>query len=541
MSHGDSPTTPIDIARLDLELKGHPDRGFVNTLLNGLREGFHTGISHFPTESFECKNLQSAIRDPQFVTTALISEVSKGYLIGPFDTPPFPVYRVNPIGVATGKYSGKKRIIVDLSAPHENPNHDSLNQLIDKEDFSLSYVRIDDAIDAIKSAGRGAWLNKTDIVDAFKLIPVRRDLWPFYGVKWQGKYYFYCRLAFGSRSSPKLFDYLSQAVCWIAKNNYAISCILHLLDDFLTVDKPTMQPDRTMALLTLIFGRLKIPLSLSKTVGPATELEYLGIVIDSVRMEARLPQDKLSRVRELLHEFENCKTCTKQQLLSLLGHLQFASRIVLPGRSFVSYLIRLSTSVKHLYHHVTLTKECRRDIKMWQVFLQSWNGVSMFLEDKVTDVDDLDMGSAASDIGFAGYFEGKWFQSRWPDDLPIDATRGAHSRCFMELYPIVICALLWDGAWRGKRINFHCVHLDTVEIIRKGRTKSAAIMGLMRALTYRAAMGSYFVTATWLPSADNGICCALSRFEQKRFWHLAGPHTAPQPCQCPHATDVMLF
>ena len=33
---------------------------------------------------------------------------------------PFPVYRVNPIGVAEGKYSNKKRLIVDLSAAHDD-------------------------------------------------------------------------------------------------------------------------------------------------------------------------------------------------------------------------------------------------------------------------------------------------------------------------------------------------------------------------------------------------------------------------------------
>ena len=285
-------------------------------------------------------------------------EVDQGHVIGPFDTPPFEVYRVNPIGVATGKYSGKKRLIVDLSAPHDDPLHDSLNGLIDKEEFSLTYVKIDDAIKAIKSAGQGAWLNKADIVQAFKLIPIQGCLWPYYGVKWQEKYYFYTRLPFGSRSSPKLFDYLSQAVCWIAVHNYGIECILHLLDDFLTVEPPTAQPECTMALLTLIFGSLKVPLSPSKTVEPAAELEYLGIIIDSIKMEARLPPDKLNRIRGLLEEFEVRLTCTKRELLSLLGHLQFASRIVLPGRSSVSYLIQLSTAVSHLHHHITLTKQC---------------------------------------------------------------------------------------------------------------------------------------------------------------------------------------
>lgn len=43
-------------------------------------------------------------------------EVAKGY-IGPFHEPPFNVVHINPIGIATRKYSGKKRLIINLSTP----------------------------------------------------------------------------------------------------------------------------------------------------------------------------------------------------------------------------------------------------------------------------------------------------------------------------------------------------------------------------------------------------------------------------------------
>ena len=225
-------STHINIDRLEEDLTDHPDRVFVATLVSGLMEGFDTGLQVLPSESMECRNLRSAQAEAEFVTEALLLEVEKGYVIGPYATPPFPVYRVSPLGVAIGKYSGKKRLIIDLSAPHDNPRHKSLNELINKDNYSLSYVRIDDAIQAITRYGRDAGLCKCDIVDAFKLCPIKPELWHLYGVKWQGEYYFYCRLAFGSRSSPKLFDYLSQAVCWIAHHKYGIECIFHLLDDF---------------------------------------------------------------------------------------------------------------------------------------------------------------------------------------------------------------------------------------------------------------------------------------------------------------------
>jgi len=90
--------------------------------------------------------------------------------------------------VAEGTYSGKKRLIVDLSAPHNNDKHTTLNELINKQDYSLTYVILDDAINGILERGRGSWLCKTNIVDAFKLVPIHPSLWHLYGVKWIGAY-----------------------------------------------------------------------------------------------------------------------------------------------------------------------------------------------------------------------------------------------------------------------------------------------------------------------------------------------------------------
>ena len=444
--------TPIHIDRLEMELAGHPDRNFVVNLINGLREGFYTGISEPPTITLECPNNMSANRHPEVVTKLIDEEVKKGFLVGPFETPPFSTYRVSPLGVAEGSYSGKKRLIVDLSAPHNNFNHASLNQLINKDEYSLTYVKLDDAIRGILERDRGSWLCKTDIVDAFKQIPIHPSLWHLYGVKWKGSYFFYTRLVFGSRSSPKIFDWLSQAVCWIAKHNYGIEFILHLLDDYLTIDFPSATAERTMAILTMIFNRLRIPIATHKTVGPTVQLQYLGIIYDTDSMEARLPLDKLTRIREMLHKFESKQRVSKRALLSLLGHLNFASRVIRQGRSFVSYLLALAASVKELHHHVKLNAECRQDMAMWLRFLTEWNGVALFLEEEVTRAADYTLYTdAAATIGYGGFFQNKWFQAMWPPELVLKDNKQL-SMAFLELYPIVVASMLWGSEWEGKKL-----------------------------------------------------------------------------------------
>lgn len=74
---------------------------------------------------------------------------------------------INPLGIATCKYSGKKCLIIDLSASHKD-RAQSINSLIPFAPFSLFYVSVDNAIKFIKKAGRGVWLVKADITVAFK-------------------------------------------------------------------------------------------------------------------------------------------------------------------------------------------------------------------------------------------------------------------------------------------------------------------------------------------------------------------------------------
>ena len=177
---------------------------------------------------------------------------------GPFAANPFKDLpsRVSPLGVATHKYSGKKRLILDLSAPHDGV----INSLIDKDRFSLKYVSIDHAISIIKTLGQGALLSKFDIKSAFKLLPICPDLHRFHCVLWKGLYYYFVRLAFGSRSSPAL----SEAIHHIATTHYGIHNLLFLLDDVLCLVPPGGNPLEQKQALLSMFDSLGIPLIDSK-------------------------------------------------------------------------------------------------------------------------------------------------------------------------------------------------------------------------------------------------------------------------------------
>ena len=93
----------------------------------------------------------------------------------------------------------------------------------------------------------------------------------------------------------------------------------------------------------------------------------MGIVLDSVRMEAHLPQDKLSRISVLLNSFKHHRSVRLVDLQSLIGTLQFACKVVVPGRTLLQQAINLTRGVPSRFHHVRLNKEFFKDLAMWKV------------------------------------------------------------------------------------------------------------------------------------------------------------------------------
>ncbi len=101
-------STPMNISRLTIELAHLSDKEFYNYLLSGLSHGFNSGVECALSQNFISNNLQSAHAEPDVIDDLIKKEVKSGFMIGPFDKPPFEVFRVSPIGVATRTFSGKK-------------------------------------------------------------------------------------------------------------------------------------------------------------------------------------------------------------------------------------------------------------------------------------------------------------------------------------------------------------------------------------------------------------------------------------------------
>ena len=147
---------------------------------------------------------------------------------------------------------------------------------------------------------------------------------------------------------------------WILQNNHAVKGP-HYLGDFLLVG-PAGQDhyqNSVRAMLALCCN-LGIPVALDKLEGPASTLTFLGITLDTVNQELRLPADKLGDILQAVTKSLGPRTTTKRELISLIGKLAFAARVVPAGRLFCWWMIQLSSSVEKLHHHVYLNAEAMK-------------------------------------------------------------------------------------------------------------------------------------------------------------------------------------
>ena len=263
-------------------------------------------------------------------------------------------------------------MIMHLSAPTST----SINDYINKEDYSLRYSTIDEATKLIAAAGKGCFLAKIDLKSAFRLIPIAKTDWELLGIHWQNKYYFDKRLPFGLRSAPFLFNQLADALHWILATRYNIKYLLHYLDDFLIVAPSNAACQHDKDSMISLMGRLGIPLSWEKIEGPSTRLSFLGIEIDTINWQLRLPQEKYDALSHDLTTWlsRRCHFQT-QAAISHWSTDELRNQGAIPaGRIFLRRLINLSTHATSLHHHLYLNQEAKADIQWWLNLLPLWNG-----------------------------------------------------------------------------------------------------------------------------------------------------------------------
>ena len=198
-----------------------------------------------------------------------------------------------------------------------------------------------------------------------------------------------------------------------------------------------------LQLLSELCTTLGVPLAHNKVEGPSTTLEFLRILIDTIKMETRLPEEKLSRAQTTVKKWLHKKNATKQEILSLVGILQHAAKV---------QELDYSTRLNKLQIRPILVAHLHNTLEWYLLPAPEYPTLSI-----QTD--------ASGSCGGGGFFNGKWFQIHWQKEWVIQAIMAK------EVMPIVVSCAIWGCYLSKQSILFQCDNTGVVAAIKKGLLK----------------------------------------------------------------------
>ena len=283
-----------------------------------------------PLPPLNSVNSVSATENGILLTDTIASWVKKGFVAGPFDTPPLAGFRANPLAAIAR--NGKVRPILNMSGPKGR----SFNDNVEKNKLERLHMGTAKQFGySLKAAGVNAKFSKFDLQDAYKLMPARKEDFRLQGFCWLGKWFVETQQGFGGIPSPSNFDRLAKTkdtvVCLASQTP---RCKVHrALDDSPCVAQAGSGiVERFTAKMKSVCKELNMPLAENC---PASEKAFelqtrgtvLGIGFDSSNLTWFLSEDKAGKIVRRCLETVRASHVDLKQVEKLMGSVNDLSQM----------------------------------------------------------------------------------------------------------------------------------------------------------------------------------------------------------------------
>ncbi|XP_006820820.1 uncharacterized protein LOC100367933 [Saccoglossus kowalevskii] len=187
--------------------------------------------------------------------------------------------------------------------------------------------------------------------------------------------------------------------------------VLHILDDFLFVDRDFYYCKKDLDDFFSLGNELGVTLAKEKTEESATVLCFVGIELNTVLMQASLQlEKKMQRCVFQVQQFLGCKKATLKEIQSLVETLNFACTVVTLGRAFLRCLIDLTLGLTQPHHHRRINHCTKLELLLWHDFLLHFNGKAFFIISQLSeDLASQLITDAAVSTDFGALFGSHWF------------------------------------------------------------------------------------------------------------------------------------
>ena len=451
------------------------------------------------------KNHKGASDHPQALRRYIEKEKGKGAILGPFNKIPFNSnVDICPLSTRPKKDSTERRVIVDLSFPQGNAVNDGMI----KNNYlgfvaELRFPRTDDLAMRIAHLGKNAVMFKIDLSRYFRQIPLDPGDYSLIGYIIEGELCFDKVMPMGMRTAPYIAQRITNAIRHIHESKGYF--LLNYIDDFLRAEA-RRKIYKAFEHLTKLQEDLRVETAPEKII-PPTRIEFLvlGVTLDSETMTMEVSQDRIRNMLVELNAWNSKDTATRKEVESLIGKLQFASKCVKPGRTFIARLIPWLRKMHKRNRH-SIPHEARKYIAWWDRFLEQYKGVSILWLTKYPTPDTA-IAIDACPTGFGGIFGKQYFHGQFPQELR------QHNIAHLEILAVLVVLRIWKSELKGKYFWVHVDNGAVATVLNTGASRDENLQQALREILMVAAVQEFIIKAKHIRGVDNRIPDWLSK------WH----------------------
>ena len=511
--------------KLNLQQWRHHLLGYEDAeLCQFLEYGFPLGLKEDPPPVLvpTLRNHSSSYQFYPWVDEFSTNSAEKCYLSGPHNVQPFNKIHISPIMTAVKKPSSR-RTVFDATFGENSLNNGTPTDLYLGQPIDLVYPKIEDFRSLILKSGRGCYIWKRDLSSFFLQVPLDPVDYPKVAFIWRSAIFFFLGLMFGLRHSGYQGQRVTDAIVWILRRlgletvEEQLFNALNYSDDIAGVEVSEEKALKSSLALEKLFQDLGMEESSSKYHPPSTDMPFLGVRFDTVKLQMSVPPEKLEDLREELNLWMKKTTATKKTLQQLLGKLFWISRCVRFSRPFMGRLLHQLRSMHFQPDHKrsVLSNPCKEDISWWNRYVRRFNGVELIYRDEplhLTLEQLLDTSAAvvcgdAQMWGGGSFFEDEYWSRSFPSWLQ-DPKIGIHLK---EFYVILASVWQWGDRLTGKLVYIFSDNDAVVESLEKEKPKDAEMQKLLREFCYQVCTKKFTPAFRKIGTKENWVADYISR------------------------------
>ena len=188
-----------------------------------------------------------------------------------------------------------------------------------------------------------------------------------------------------SLHSPRVFTKILKPSVEMLRS-LGIRMVIYM-DDMLLMASSKQKLLEHVQVSTFLLENLGFIINSKKSIlRPSQEIEFLGMMVNSVSMDLKLPGEKIKKIRQEVHRLLSIKQPSAQLLSQLLGKLNATTPALQMAPLFCRSLQiclkqALSDSQQNYQTVVQLSTQALEDLQWWELHLTSWNGRSLIIQE----------------------------------------------------------------------------------------------------------------------------------------------------------------